>query len=164
MCFIKLTVSILLFLSSLFFSFGVTKGAVTIAYVGIFVPLALQKMWFGYWIKYEKNKQFWINVLFSFLFIVSSVFAIDIFILMANILENINNGGLFYIAEIGLNRIVFFFAMMCLWYQKSLIKKPFLYLFRSIQIIYTMIAIPVLMLLLYFFIVNVLLFGIKIFF
>ena len=83
---VKILVSAILFVSSLFLPL-VIKAWGSMIYVGLFIPIILQKMWFGNWFWYEINKQFWKNVIFSFLFIIGSVFALDIFIIMSGIIE-----------------------------------------------------------------------------
>ena len=149
---VKILVSAILFVSSLFLPL-VIKAWGSMIYVGLFIPIILQKMWFGNWFWYEINKQFWKNVIFSFLFIIGSVFALDIFIIMSGIIEKTD----FFIIPLTLNRILFFFAIIYLWNHNRLKKQNIILssIFRIIQVIYTLIAILTMVLLLSFLVVSI---------
>lgn len=144
---IKVLVSIILFISSLLFPL-VIKAWGSMIYVGFFIPIILQKMWFGKWFWHEIDKQFWKNLLYSCLFIIASLGALDIFIIMAGIIEKTD----YFIIPLILNRIFFFFAIIYLWNYKLLKEQNIIFssIFRIIQIIYTLIAILFIALLLSF--------------
>lgn len=149
---IKVLVSIILFISSLFLPLIIKAWGSTF-YVGFFIPIILQKMWFGNWFWHEIDKQFWKNLLFSCLFIIASLWALDIFIIMAGIMEKTD----YFIIPLTLNRIFFFFAIIYLWNYKSLKKQNIILssIFRIIQIIYILIAMLFIALLLSFLVTKI---------
>lgn len=141
MTFLKTLATVLLFLYSLAFPTGTIEVPATISCVGIFIPLLLQRMWFGNWFPHKENRELWKNILFSCLFIGASVFAADIFIMMAGVINKTGYDlkGLFLI---GINRALFFFAMIYLWNFEVLQNKNkiFLSLYRILKIAYTCIG------------------------
>jgi len=141
MLLIKILVTIFLFLSSLIFPL-VIKVWGAIFYVGLFIPIILQKIWFGYWFQYKADKKFWKNILFSFLFIIASV-VVDIFIIMSGIIEKAG----YFIIPLGFCRVFFFFAIIYLWNHNRLKKQNIVIfnLFRFVKIIYILIAILIIL-------------------
>lgn len=145
--FVKSLLSLLLFLTVLLEPFAFVGIIEEIVYIGIIVPLLFQKIWFGYWINYSDYKNFWVNILFTIFFIISSIFGINVFLEMGNLINNTTDHGLFTVV----NRLLFFFAILYLWNNNFFEKKSKIlyYLFRFLQIFYTIIAIPVIIMMLY---------------
>ncbi len=145
--FVKSLLSLLLFLTVLIEPFAFVGIIEEIVYIGIIVPLLFQKIWFGCWINYSDYKNFCVNILFSIFFIISSILGINVFLEMGNLINNTTDNGLFTIT----NRLLFFFAIIYLWNNNFFEKKSKIlyYLFRFLQIFYTIIAIPVIIMMLY---------------
>ena len=106
---LKILVSVVLFLSALVGPFGLVKVWEKLIYVGLVVPLLFQKIWFGGKLKLKYDKKNLQNILFSILFIIASVFALDIFILMQNIIDSYPTGGTYIFSALAfaLNRLFF---------------------------------------------------------
>lgn len=149
MYFIKVLISILLFFSSLVIPLVFGVRLMTIFYIGIFIPILLQKIWFKHWLLNKTYKQIWKNILFSFFFIIASIISIDSFIMMAIIIEHSDNDML-NIALLSFNRIIFFFAIIYLWNYELFKKKNMILakIFKLTQITYTIVAVPIIILLL----------------
>ena len=160
MVFFKSFVSIFLFLTVLIQPFAFVGLMEKIVYVGIVIPILLQKIWFGRWINYKNNKNFWINILFSIFFIIAAVFATDVFLVMKILVSepnyasenNLLDGLLFAV-----NRFLFFFAILYLWNGSSLKKdnKILRYIFNILRFLYTIVAISVIIWLFYTLIIYI---------
>lgn len=148
--FVKYLLSLLLFLTILIEPFAFVGFIEEVVYVGIIVPLLFQKIWFGYWINYSDYKNFCFNILFSIFFILSS-FGINIFLEMGGLINNATEIDLFTLILIIFNRLLFFFAILYLWnsYLFENKNKILYYFFRFLQVFYTIIAIPIIILMLY---------------
>lgn len=148
--FVKYLLSLLLFLTILIEPFAFVGFIEEVVYVGIIVPLLFQKIWFGYWINYSDYKNFCFNILFSIFFILSS-FGINIFLEMGGLINNATEIDLFTLILIIFNRLLFFFTILYLWnsYLFENKNKILYYFFRFLQVFYTIIAIPIIILMLY---------------
>ena len=132
--------SIFLFFTSLIFISGSIGTLITTIYTCVLVPILLQKIWFNHYFQDKVNTQFYKNILFSSLFIITH-FIIDTFILMINTIENTNH----YIIPFSLNRIFFFITILFLWNHAFLKKQNIVFfrIFKLVQIIYIFFTIPI---------------------
>ena len=154
----KSFISILLFLTVLIQLFTFVSTMEKIVYIGIIIPILLQRIWFGYWINYTNNKVFWINILFSILFIIASVFALDIFIMMKDLVSSseISQTSWLNVFLLMMNRCLYFFAVLYLWNSSSWMRdcKLLYYIFNILRAFYTIIAIPVILWFFYMLLIN----------
>lgn len=160
MVFIRIFISVLLFLTVFIQPLAFVSLMEKIVYVGIVIPILLQKIWFGCWINPKDKKSFWINILFSILFIVASVFAIDVFLMMKDfvqVYDFTDKNTLLNIFLFMINRFLFFFAILYLWndYSWGENHKILHYVFNTLRFFYTIVAVPVIIWLLYMLMINI---------
>lgn len=158
--YIKFLVSFVLYLSSIFWigNFFLTAK---ILYTGIIIPLLYQKIWFGKISACLTDNSFMKNILWTLVFIISSVFAADV-LLWVKMLTDASEGGVNYESSCffmsAINRLMFYFACMYLWNVKFFQKcndRLLNCLFRFIQTIYLLIALPTVLLMLYILLMDV---------
>ena len=148
MLFIKILISMILFLSALVYWPENFLWTARFLYVGIILPLVYQKIWFKSFACFREPCNRLKNILWSCVFVISSIFVADIFLFMKVVADETQGIMPFTVACIMFyvcNKALYFFAIMYLWNCKYFTDKKNKFwdiTFKFSQAVYTILAVP----------------------